>query len=314
MTKILVTGGAGFIGSNLIKRLLLTKKFKIICLDNLDDNYSVEVKNRNLSFFNGNVDFKFICGDILNINEISNLDEVDIIIHLAAKAGVRESISNPILYNHVNVEGTKSMLTFALNKRVKKFIFASSSSVYGINQYLPWNEESELCPISPYAVSKVYGEKLGKLFSESSNIQFIALRLFTVYGPGQRPDLAINKFFHSIINNEPITVYGQGNSIRDYTYIDDVLSGIVAAIDYEKSSYEVINIGSNSPIMLNSLITEIENVCKRTAHFKRMPEQAGDVPTTHADISKAKKLLGYLPSTTIREGLQIFHDNLYQSQ
>jgi UDP-glucuronate 4-epimerase len=305
---ILVTGSAGFIGSNLISSLLKTGNFIIYGLDNFDDFYSKSQKLFNMSSFIANDSFKFIESDISDIELIDDINDISAIIHLAGKAGVRPSILNPLVYNDVNVRGTQILLEYARKKNIKHFVFASSSSVYGVNQNFPWNEEDILFPISPYASTKLSGELMGHVFSHLYGIRFIALRFFTVYGPGQRPDLAINKFFNSILNDEPITVFGDGSTSRDYTYIDDIVSGISAAIDYDQSNFEIFNLGNNNLVTLNTLIKEIENICKKSAIVDRYPEQLGDVRKTYADISKAKKLLGYNPLISLKEGLNNFFD------
>lgn len=304
--KVLVTGGAGFIGSNLIKKLLLNNSYKITCLDNFDDFYSREQKQYNLKPFIKNENFRLIEGDIKNVNDIDKTGDVDVIVHLAAKAGVRPSILNPISYQEVNVSGTQNLLEFARERNVRQFVFASSSSVYGVNENVPWNEEEKLYPISPYASTKLSGEMLGHVYSHLYGIRFLALRFFTVYGPAQRPDLAIHKFFKSILNGEAIPVYGDGNTNRDYTFVEDTVSGIEAAINYTQSTFEIINLGNHQTITLTELIQAIENSCGKKAIISRLPEQPGDVPRTYADIAKAQKLLGYDPKTSLTAGLQSF--------
>ncbi|EOR92833.1 dTDP-glucose 4,6-dehydratase [Arcticibacter svalbardensis MN12-7] len=308
MEHILVTGGAGFIGSNLIASLLQSKKYKITCIDNFDDFYSIEQKEWNIKPFLPNPDFSFIQGDIRNAEDLNLAKEVDIIIHLAAKAGVRPSIQNPSLYLDVNTNGTQVLLEYAHANDIKRFIFASSSSVYGINEHSPWIEEDTLCPISPYASSKIAGEMLGHVYSHLYGIRFLALRFFTVYGPGQRPDLAIHKFFKAISEENAIPVYGDGTTSRDYTFVGDAVKGIVAALDYERSNFEIVNIGNHNVITLRKLITAIEAICGKTAIIDRYLEQPGDVSKTFADISKAQEYLGYDPSTSLEEGLLSFYD------
>ncbi|MEJ6982161.1 GDP-mannose 4,6-dehydratase [Pedobacter sp. P351] len=305
MRHILVTGGAGFIGSNLIAVLL--KNFKVTAIDNFDNFYSRQQKELNLKPLGENPNFKFIEGDIRNTEDLEKATNVDVIIHLAAKAGVRPSIKNPILYQDVNVSGTQTLLEFAKSRTIKQFVFASSSSVYGINENVPWNEEEKLLPISPYASTKLSGEMLGHVYSQLYGIRFLALRFFTVYGPGQRPDLAIHKFFKSILNDQPIPVYGDGSTSRDYTFVSDTVKGVIAAIDYNKSDFEIINLGNHKTVTLAELIEAIESTCGKKAVIDRLPEQPGDVPRTYANISKAQELLGYNPSTGLKEGLDEFY-------
>ena len=306
MKSILITGGAGFIGSNLIKNLLPSSDFKIICFDNFDDFYSKEQKLLNIKQFHDADNFSFIEGDICHPEDLDRLQKVDVIIHLAAKAGVRSSIENADLYHNVNVFGTKNLLEFAKNRKVEQFIFASSGSVYGLNKHFPWNENESPLPISPYSLTKLSGEMMGHVYSHLYKIRFISLRLFTVYGPGQRPDLAIHKFFNAILENKTITIFGNGTTQRDYTYVDDIVKGIISSIAYNKTLFEIINLGNHSTISLLDLIKEIEEQCLKKAKIVRLPEQPGDVPNTFADISKARKLLGYNPSTQLHHGLKNF--------
>ena len=233
---------------------------------------------------------------------------VDAIIHIAAKAGVRPSIENPLAYQRTNIIGLQLMLDFAKVSNIKTFVFASSSSVYGINNHFPWKEDEQLMPISPYAMTKLSGEMLGHVYSKLFDIRFLALRFFTVYGPAQRPDLAIHKFTKSIIQGIPINMYGDGSTSRDYTYVDDIVQGISAAAQYDQSDFEIINIGNNYAITLSELISAIEKITGKKAIINPMPEQAGDVPKTFADISKAKRLLNYEPKTNLATGLQKFYD------
>jgi UDP-glucuronate 4-epimerase len=207
----------------------------------------------------------------------------------------------------VNVSGTQTLLEFAKSREIKQFVFASSSSVYGINENVPWNEEEKLLPISPYASTKLSGEMLGHVYSQLYGIRFLALRFFTVYGPGQRPDLAIHKFFKSILNGDPIPVYGDGSTSRDYTFVQDTVKGVIAAIDYQDSDFEIINLGNHKTVTLAQLIDAVEEVCGKKAIINRLPEQPGDVPRTFADIAKAQKLLNYHPSTGLNEGLRAFY-------
>ena len=308
---ILVTGGAGFIGNNLIRKLFQDNPgVRITCIDNFDPFYSANIKQFNIRDFKANPNFRFLYIDIAlaSANELSELltETVDTIVHIAAKVGVRPSIENPLAYQMANVIGLQNMLDFAKERSIKQFVFASSSSVYGVNDHYPWKEDEKLMPISPYAMTKLSGEMLGYVYSKLFGIRFIALRFFTVYGPSQRPDLAIHKFTKCILKGEPITMYGDGNTSRDYTYIDDTVLGIVAAIKYDKSDFEIINLGNNYTVSLKELISAIEDVTGKKAVIEQLPEQPGDVPKTFADISKAKKLLDYNPRTNLEEGLKKF--------
>ncbi len=310
MQNILITGGAGFIGSNLIDSLLKDNlDIKITCLDNFDSFYDQRIKRNNVKIHLEKSNYTLIEGDIRNLNQIkSKLSKrYDVIIHLAARVGVIPSLQDPMLYTDVNIVGTQNLLEFARQSNCRKFIFASSSSVYGINPNVPWSEnESVLGPISPYASTKISVELLGHTYAHLYNIQFISLRFFTVYGPRQRPDLAIHKFVKLISEGKPITLYGDGDTKRDYTYIDDVVSGIIASLDYSKSKYEIINLGNNKPIELLKLIKVIEKVLLKKAIINKLAQQAGDIPITFADIHKAKKLLGYQPRISLYDGLQKF--------
>lgn len=306
--RILITGSAGFIGSNLTNSLLRRGNVQVIGLDNFDDFYSREQKEKNMSSFISNVDFSFVEGDIRNMNDLLALSEIDVIIHLAAKAGVRPSIQNPILYQDVNVSGTQNLLEFARKRNIKQFVFGSSSSVYGINENVPWVEEEKLMPISPYASTKLSCEMLGHVYSHLYGIRFLALRFFTVYGPAQRPDLAIHKFFNSISKGQAIPVFGDGSTSRDYTFVEDTIQGIVAAIDYDQSDFEIINLGNHQTVTLSELIQAIEKICGKQANIDRLPEQPGDVPQTYANISKAQKLLNYHPKTELETGLLRFYE------
>lgn len=304
--NILVTGGAGFIGSNLIGSLLQLGH-SVYCLDNFDDFYSRGQKELNISPFREDKNFRLIEGDITDESLLSTLPDVEVIVHLAAKAGVRPSIQNPILYQQVNVNGTQTLLEFARSRNISQFVFASSSSVYGVNKNVPWHEEEKLLPISPYASTKLSGEMLGHVYSYLYGIRFIALRFFTVYGPGQRPDLAIHKFFKAIDNDKPIPVYGDGSTNRDYTFVGDTVKGILGAIEYKQSLFEIINLGNHKTVALAELIEAVETTIGKKAIIDRQPEQPGDVPHTFADISKARNLLGYDPSTQLHTGLEEFY-------
>ncbi len=310
---ILITGGAGFIGSNFIRTLFKNELgIRITCIDNFDPFYSADLKQLNIRDFKTNPDFLFLYNDIAvtSPEELCELipEPVDVIVHMAAKAGVRPSIENPLSYHQTNIIGLQTMLDVAKKKGIKQFVFASSSSVYGVNNHYPWKEDEQLLPISPYAMTKLSGEMLGHVYSKLFGIRFMALRFFTVYGPSQRPDLAIHKFTKAILAGEPITMYGDGSSSRDYTYVDDTVQGIIAAMHFDKSGFEIINLGNSYAISLKELITALEEITGKKVIIGQYPEQQGDVPKTFADITKAKKLLGYNPQTQLKGGLQKFYD------
>jgi UDP-glucuronate 4-epimerase len=313
MKHYLITGGAGFIGSHLIRSLFEQESDVFItCIDNFDPFYSADLKQLNIRDFKNDPSFRFVVNDLgeTNATELTDLIEepVDAIIHLAAKAGVRPSILDPLGYQKANVIGLQNLLDFAKENNIKQFVFASSSSVYGINDHFPWKEDEQLMPISPYAMTKLAGEMLGHVYSRLFDIRFIALRFFTVYGPGQRPDLAIHKFTKAILSGEPVTMYGDGNTGRDYTYIDDIIQGLKASIQYDKTQFEIINLGNNYCISLKELVSSIEDTIGEKAKIETMPHQPGDVPKTFADISKAKNLLNYNPQTQLKNGLKYFYD------
>jgi len=308
----LITGGAGFIGSNLIRRLFASEKEIVVtCIDDFDPFYSAQIKELNISAFKDNPGFRLLDIDLATTSskDLARAikDPVDVIVHLAAKAGVRPSILNPLSYQQANVIGLQNLLDFAKETKCKQFVFASSSSVYGINDHFPWKEDEQLMPISPYAMTKLAGEMLGHVYSKLFDIRFIALRFFTVYGPGQRPDLAIHKFTKTILNGKPIGMYGDGTTSRDYTYIDDTVQGIIGAMKYDKTNFEIFNLGNNYSVSLKELIDSIEKVTGKKASIEQLPDQPGDVPKTFADISKAKALLGYSPATKLTEGLEKFY-------
>ena len=306
--NILITGGAGFIGSHLIDFLLDEGNYNITCVDNFDNFYDPVLKRKNLEPHIGNPNFKLVEADIADKNLSAKLDEqYDIVVHLAAKAGVRPSIKDPVLYQQVNVVGLQNILEIAKQKTVKQFVFGSSSSVYGINPNYPWKEsDTDLMPVSPYASSKIAGEWLGKTYSQLFGMRFIALRFFTVYGPRQRPDLAINNFTRKINNGEPINFFGEGNTLRDYTFVKDTVAGIVAAMKYDQSNFEIINLGNNNPVTLSQLVSTIEKILDKKAILNKLPMHEGDVPVTCADITKAQQLLNYQPATKLEDGLTEF--------
>jgi UDP-glucuronate 4-epimerase len=306
--SVLVTGAAGFIGSHLVDRLL-RDGWEVTGVDNFDDFYAPGLKRANVAEHLNHPAYAFVETDIRDPDPmVTRLTRrYDVIVHLAAKAGVRPSIANPVLYQDVNVRGTQNLLEFARAREIPQFVFASSSSVYGVNPSVPWREDDHvLQPISPYASTKVSGELLGHVYSHLYGMRFIALRLFTVYGPRQRPDLAIRKFAQLMLNGERIPFYGDGASRRDYTYVDDVIDGIVAATHYSATTYEVINLGNNQAVTLTELVRELEDVLGVPALRTLLPDQPGDVPQTWASIGKARDLLGYQPRTPLHVGLERF--------
>ena len=303
-----VTGGAGFIGSHLAERLLIDG-WRVTVVDNFDDFYDPALKEGNVSHHLGNDRYTLVRADIRDLAALDRQlrESYHVIVHLAARAGVRPSIERPLLYQDVNVRGTHNVLEFARARGIPQFVFASSSSVYGVNPKIPWREDdSDLQPISPYASTKISGELLGHVYSRLFGIRFIALRFFTVFGPRQRPDLAIRSFAQRILAEEPIPIFGDGHSLRDYTYIDDIVDGICAAMRYRASGYEVINLGNNRPVRLLELVIALESVLGRRARIEQLPDQPGDVPRTCADITKAQRLLAYAPRTSLADGLEQF--------
>lgn len=313
--NILVTGGAGFIGSNLC-HYLTKQNINVLCLDNFDDFYSEELKLNNINSLLNESSFKLVRGDIRDSELLKTIFEdnkIEIVIHLAAKAGVRNSISNPIECFDINVNGTLVLLEAMKNNGVKNLVFASSSSVYGNkNGKL---KETDVCneQISPYAVSKKTAELLNYSYHVNFNMNVINLRLFSVYGKNQRPDLVIHKFFNQIYQNKPIEIYGNGETIRDYTYIDNVVEAFYNSILYfdnqKKNVYEIINIGNDKPISLNMLLDYIKKLIQTdNIEFVTKEIAKGDAETTHADINKAKQLLNYQPSVSLNEGISLFYE------
>jgi UDP-glucuronate 4-epimerase len=300
--KILVTGCAGFIGSHLVEYLLNNTQHEIIGLDNLDPYYSVEIKQQNLKLLE-NKRFTFLKEDILNTTCILT-EKPNVIFHLASLAGVRNSIEHPTKYARVNIEAMIRLLEHSREANVEKFLFASSSSVYGTNTKIPFSETDSIENInSPYAASKKAMEVYGKLYNQLYGINVIGFRFFTVYGPRGRPDMAPYKFMSSIINDNIITKYGDGTSFRDYTYIDDIIQGLVKCFQANINGYKIYNLGNGDPISLNNFIKLCEEVTGKRALVKQIDNQLGDVPGTYADVSNAKKDFGYYPKITFKEGL-----------
>ncbi len=306
--SILVTGGAGFIGSHVCEALV-SRKDRIICIDNLNDYYSPEVKERNIRQLLGSDRFKFHNADIRDFSAVKKIFEECMpkkIIHIAAMAGIRPSIERPLLYEDVNVKGTLNMLELAKSFGVKKFVFASSSSVYGNSKKIPFSEaDCDTLPVSPYGATKKAGELLCHTYHHLYDIDIACLRFFTVYGPRGRPDMAVHLFTKSILEGKEIRVFGNGGTKRDYTHISDITPGVIAALD-ATIGYEIINLGNSSPVELKRLIALIEDNAEKKARIKWEPEQPGDVKITYADISKATKLLGFRPRVKIEEGIKDF--------
>jgi UDP-glucuronate 4-epimerase len=306
--NIAVTGGAGFIGSHLCEKLIKLG-FRVICIDNFDNFYEPGIKEDNISKITGNKNFKLYRLDICDFNSLEKVfleNEIEIVVHLAARAGVRPSIKNPFLYEKINVLGTVNLLECCRKYDIKKFIFASSSSVYGGNRKIPFSENDNVdLPVSPYAATKRAGELISYTYHSLYDISVFCLRFFTVYGPRQRPEMAIHKFTRQILNGESVKIYGDGSSSRDYTYIDDIISGMIKSLDKLKG-FEIINLGNSKTVKLMNLIKLIEAATGKKADLKFLSSQPGDVFMTYADISKARKMLKYSPETDISRGLDKF--------
>jgi UDP-glucuronate 4-epimerase len=313
MTTILVTGCAGFIGSHTTKALL-KGGYQVIGVDNLNDYYNPAWKQQNLKQFEHKNNFTFNRLDITHQKSLEKLfrqaqeqgQKIDKIVHLAARAGVRPSIEQPLLYEKVNVGGTLNLLELAREYQVPHFIFASSSSVYGNQQKVPFSETDPVNqPVSPYAATKKAGEMLCYTYAHLYDIKTTCLRFFTVYGPAGRPDMALYLFTEAILKEEPINKFGDGSTKRDYTYIDDIAAGVLAAVQ-KPFKFEIINLGNNQPVSLNEFIALLEKITGKTAKINQMGMQPGDVELTYADIKKAQKMLGYEPRTSFKDGLTQF--------
>lgn len=305
--NILVTGGAGFIGSHVCRRLL-SEGHAVTVIDDFNDYYDPAIKRANVAAMGGAA--KVVEGDIRDRGQIQKLfaeGEFETVIHIAARAGVRPSVKDPQLYIDTNITGTHHLLEASRQNAVKRFVFASSSSVYGLSKTVPFSEDLALPQtLSPYAATKLAGEHLCGNYSYLFGLRVVCLRFFTVYGPGQRPDLAIHKFTDAIHKGLPIPQYGDGSTRRDYTYIDDIVQGVMGALRYEGPRFDIFNLGENQTITLTELIREIERGLGKKAVIERLPEQQGDMPLTSADITKARALLGYSPQTKIAEGIPKF--------
>jgi UDP-glucuronate 4-epimerase len=313
--RILVTGGAGFIGSHLVEKLLAAG-YEVAILDDFNDFYDPQIKRDNIAAVSKDTVIHHVdLRDSAAVRNVFHREKFETIVHLAARAGVRPSIQYPQLYYDTNVSGTLHLLDAARVTGVERFIFASSSSVYGISKTVPFSEDQHLTQtLSPYAATKIAGEFLCSTFSHLYQMRIVALRYFTVYGPRQRPDLAIHQFTRRIYAGQPIDQFGDGTTRRDYTYIDDVIQGTIAALNYDRSPFDIFNLGESETIQLNDLISAIEKALGKKAKVNRLPEQLGDMPLTCADISKARKLLGYNPITQFNEGLPRFIDWFLRSQ
>ena len=306
--KVLVTGGAGFIGSHLCEALV-ARGDEVVVLDNFSDFYDPGIKRANAALLTS-IGVQFVEGDIRDVEVLGRLfDEgPDAIVHLAAMAGVRPSVEDPLLYEDVNVRGTMLILEELRKRPHVRFVFASSSSVYGGNETVPFREVDEIHhPVSPYAATKRAGELLAYTHHHLFGIPTVCLRFFTVYGPRQRPEMAIHKFVRMIHEGTPIPFFGDGETRRDYTYVDDIVAGVVASIDHCEG-YEIYNLGESATTSLSELVAMIGEVCGREPVLERLPLQPGDVKITYADVSKARERLGYRPTTPVREGLERFLD------
>src|SRR5437762_1870728 len=310
MNSILITGGAGFIGSHLVDHLLAQGGWRVTAVDDFNDFYDPSIKRENVRNHLSNPDFDLVEADIRDREALRRAfreSNFDCVVHLAARAGVRPSLKEPYLYLETNVNGTMNLLELARSSGTKQLIFGSSSSVYGINNKVPFSEGDPIFnPISPYAATKAAGELLCHTYSHLYGMRIVCLRFFTVYGARQRPDLAIHKFAKLISAAKPIPVFGDGTTRRDYTYIDDIIAGVRAAIDYTASDYEIFNLGESRTVELRELIGLLEKELDQHAIIDRQPLQPGDVPQTYADITKAKRLVGYDPQTPIEEGIRRF--------
>ena len=304
--NVLVTGGAGFIGSHLCERLLDQGK-GVICLDNFDDYYDPAIKRRRVAAVVDRPGYRLVEGDIRDESLLDGLfADTDAVVHLAAKAGPRPSLERPRLYYDVNVLGTLALMQAAVRHDLSNFVAASSSSVYGLNTELPFSETDRIpSPASPYAASKGATELMGHTFAHAQGLPVTMVRLFTVYGPRQRPDMAIMKFALRIMAGETIEIYGDGTSVRDYTYVDDVVDGLAAMVD-SPFHYEVFNIGGSHQVVLTDVVEALERHLGREANVKHIEVQLGDPPATHADVSHAREKIGYSPKVRFDDGIARF--------
>lgn len=309
--KVLITGSAGFIGSSLAE-YLISSGFEVIGLDNFSPFYPREIKEGNISSLKENPNFTFIECDVKAKEQLDALPSFDFLIHLAAKAGVRPSIENPQAYIDTNITGTHNLLKLCASRSVKKIVFASSSSIYGNSKHLPFVEEGyEYEPISPYAFTKRSCELMNHTYHHLYDLDIINLRFFTVFGPRQRPDLAIHKFVRLLEAGEEIPMFGDGSTARDYTFIDDIVGGIKSSMDYldeHEGVFEIVNLGNHTPVKLKDMIEAVADVVGVEPKIKELPMQEGDVDITFASIEKAKRLFGYNPGTSFKDGLEKFYE------
>lgn len=312
MKTYLITGGAGFIGSSLSERLIKEGN-RVVAIDNFCDFYNPTIKENNVKELIKNSNFKLYRNDIRDRESVKKIFEenhIDIVMHLAAMAGVRPSIENPVLYQDVNCMGTQNILEEMKAHNVKNLVMASSSSVYGNCKEVPFKENMIVdFAISPYAATKKANEVMTHVYHKLFDMNVIMLRFFTVYGPKQRPDLAINKFTRLMLEDKEIPMFGDGTTSRDYTYIDDIVDGIIRSCNYVENNndvYEILNLGNSSPVSLKEMINTIGQAIGVEPKIKQLPMQPGDVDRTFADISKAKKLIGYNPKTSFKEGIERF--------
>jgi UDP-glucuronate 4-epimerase len=310
--RILLTGGAGFIGSH-VAEALLRRGIELSVVDNLDDFYPLSRKRLNLQEIRNAGNYALFEADVRDMDALRKIAEQvqpEIVIHLAARAGVRPSIEQPALYESVNVGGTVNVLEIAREFKVQRVILGSSSSVYGVTNTVPFSEDDPMTrPISPYAATKLAAESMCYTYNHLYGLTILCLRFFTVYGPRQRPDLAIHKFTALIESGKSIPVYGDGSMGRDYTYVDDIVDGVVASLEYTpepRRSYEIFNLGNSHPVRLTELIGQLEAATGKKAFQQRLPDQPGDVPITWANIDKAKRVLGYSPKISMEQGLRNF--------
>ncbi len=307
--RFLVTGGAGFIGSHLVDRLI-GGDAQVLVVDDFNDYYDPALKRANVAAHLDNPRFGLVEADIRDgarMAELVRSFAPQCIVHLAARAGVRPSLTDPMLYETTNAQGTLHLLEAARHHGVAKFVFASSSSVYGLNTKVPFAETDALLrPASPYGATKLANEAMCNAYAHLYGLAIVSLRFFTVYGPRQRPDLAIRKFAERMLAGRPIELYGDGSTSRDYTFVEDIIGGVCAAIDLPTGGHEVFNLGNSSPVTLAELVQALEEVLGVRALIDRLPEQPGDVPRTFADVTRAETVLGFRPSTPLLEGLAVF--------
>jgi UDP-glucuronate 4-epimerase len=308
--RVLVTGGAGFIGSHLVDRLLGTERCAVTVVDDFDDFYDPALKRANVAPHEGDPTFRLVEADLLDDGTMADVfaaERFDAVVHLAARAGVRPSLADPLLYQRVNVEGTYRLLELSRSAAVPKFVFGSSSSVYGARSAVPFRETDDVSrPVSPYAATKLAAEAACHVYAHLYGMRVACLRFFTVYGPRQRPDLAIRKFAELMLAGRPVPLFGDGRTARDYTYVDDVVDGVVAAIGYDATPFEIVNLGGEHPVPLDEVVRTIAAALGVHPAVEWLPEQPGDVPLTCASVERARALLGYEPKVRFEEGIARF--------